>query len=319
MDECLTDRPNPDESLLQAGWELRSAFFPPVLHCSAPSAKRYEIDEYRNDPMRFATISVTGRACELRCEHCAGRLLESMIAAPTPEGLIEIGQRLCEQGCRGVLISGGADRQGRVPLLGFTGALAALKSLGLQVIVHAGLLDRRGAESLKQAGVDQVLLDVIGDEETMRRVYHLDLTPADCARSLAYLKEAGLSIAPHIVIGLHFGDIRGEAEALRMITEAEADRIVMVVMTPLPGTAMRACPPPPTESVGRLIALARILNPQTPVALGCARPAASKAEVEALAIRAGVTAVAYPSQQSVDLARSVGLEVRFSELCCSLL
>ena len=72
--------------------------------------------------------------------------------------------------------------------------------------------------------------------------------------------------------------------------------------------------------MGRLMALARILNPKTPVALGCARPPSPfKLDIERLAVRAGVNALAYPSQETVHEAERRGLRGEFSDMCCSLL
>ena len=307
-----------DELLLEA-WTIRQTHFPPILRLAAPGAKRYEIEGFRNNPDRFVAISLTGRACVLRCEHCQGQLLESMYPAPTPQLLRDLADELVARGCQGVLLSGGADRQGQVPLDGHLEAIAYLKARGLKVIVHTGLVDKATARGLKTAGVEQVLVDVIGDEETIRQVYHLDKKPQDYAATLAALKEVGLTIAPHVVVGLHFGRIRGELTALEMITAAEPEAIILVVLNPLPGTPMGRFPPPSAEAVGRLAAVARILNPERQINLGCARPPGpTKARMERLAITAGINALAYPSETSIAYARSLALAVEWVEMCCSL-
>ncbi|MBM4466611.1 MAG: radical SAM protein [Chloroflexi bacterium] len=310
----------PLEELLVEAWSIRRVHFPPVLKLAAPGARRYEIEGFRNNPDRFVAISLTGRACILRCEHCQGQLLESMYPAPTPQVLRDVADELVARGCQGVLLSGGADRQGRVPLDGHLEAIADLKSRGLKVIVHTGLVDKAMAWGLKTAGVDQVLVDVIGDEETIRRVYHLDKKPQDYAATLAVLKEAGLAIAPHVVVGLHFGRIRGELAALEMITATELEVIILVVLNPLPGTPMAHFPVPSAEAVSRLAAVARILNPERQISLGCARPPGpTKARMERLTITAGINTLAYLSETSIDYARSLSLKVEWAEMCCSLL
>lgn len=310
----------PAEELLDRAWALRSAHFPPVLELAAPGAKRYQMEGFRNDPHRFAAISLTGPSCALRCEHCRGQLLESMHAATTGLGLRHLGDKLAARGCQGVLLSGGSDYQGQVPLRDHLDSIAYLKDLGLQVIVHTGLVDEATARDLKTTGVDQVLVDVIGDEETIRQVYHLDKKPQDYAATLVVLKEAGLVIAPHVVIGLHFGRIRGELAALDMITRADPEAIILVVLNPLPGTPMARLAAPSAETVGRLSAVARILNPRRKISLGCARPPGpAKAEMEHLAIAAGINTLAYPSESSLGYARSLSLDTIWTEKCCSLL
>ncbi len=311
-------RDKPLEELLSLAWKLRKSNFGDVLFVSAPSAKRYEIAGFKNSPRSFVNVSVTGSACALRCEHCGGKLLESMHHVSSEEELIALGRWLVERGAEGVLISGGATKEGRVPLRGFEQALAELRRMGLRVIVHSGLVDEEDARSLKRAGVEQVLLDIIGDEATIKEVYHLNKTPADYARALEHLKREGLSIAPHIVVGLHRGEIRGEYEALRMITRAKPEAIVVVVLSPLYGTRFEGIAPPPPEEVAKLVAVARILNPKARLNLGCAKPAKDKAEIETLAIDAGINTVAYPSEEALRYAEERGLELRFSELCCTL-
>jgi hypothetical protein len=311
-------REKPLDELLQRAWQLRQDNFEDVLYVSAPSAKRYEIASFKNSPRRFVNVSITGSACALKCEHCQGKLLESMHHVTSPEELLILGKRLIEQGCEGMLISGGADSEGRVPLRRFAQAMKKLREMGLKVIVHSGLVGEEDALSLKRAGVEQVLLDIIGDSATITEVYHLNKKPADYSRALEHLKREGLSIAPHIVVGLHRGEIRGEYEALRMITEANAEVIVIVVLSPLYGTPFEGVAPPPPREIARLIAIARILNPRAKLNLGCAKPAKAKAEIETLAIDAGVNTIAYPSEEALSYAEERGLELRFSELCCTL-
>jgi uncharacterized radical SAM superfamily protein len=315
--EGLFHRPWAD---LQAeAWETRRRHHPDELVFAVPGAKRYETECYVNDPHRFASISLTGQCCALQCEHCRGQLLAGMLPAPDPEVLLSLGRQLLDQGCEGVLISGGADVDGAVPLKPHLAAIAQLKSWGLQVIVHTGLLDRETAEGLKAASVDQVLFDVLGDESTIRQVLHLDRTPDDYAQTLALLRKVGVPVAPHVVIGLHYGQLRGELAALETIRRVGAEVIVLVVLRPLPRTPMADMQPTSPEAVGRLAAVARLCNPDTPVTLGCARPAGpDKLAIEHLALLAGVNAVAYPDPATVHLAERLGLQTRFIERCCTL-
>ena len=309
----------PLDELLAEAWATRQRHFPPRLYLAAPGAKHYQVATFSNDPRRFVPISLTGAACALNCEHCRGRLLETMRPALTPDALVALGRRLVETGCQGVLISGGADREGQVVFDGYFDALAELKALGLVVIVHTGLTDAETARRLKEAGVDQALIDVIGDRETARRVYHLDKGPADYAAALEALCAAGLEVIPHVVVGLDFGQLRGELEALRIVSQADAAATVLVGLNPLPGTPMAGVRGPSPEDMARLVAVARLLTPTRPVKLGCARaPGPDKPRLECLAIDAGINAIAYPTDEAIAHARARGLSVEFAEVCCSL-
>ncbi len=309
----------PWTELQAAAWDIRRRFHAPELALAVPGGKRYETEQYRNTPHTFANISVTGRQCDLMCDHCRGRLLETMRPTPTPADLLALGERLLDQGCEGVLISGGADETGAVPLKPHLDAIARLKSWGLRVIVHTGLPDRETAEGLKRADVDQVLLDIVGDSATIRDVLHLDQTPDDYAAALAMLRELGLATAPHVIAGLHFGQLRGELAALDIIQAVGADVVVLIVLRPLPRTPMAETPSMDPESIGRLAATARLLCPQIPLTLGCARPAGRpKVNMERYAVMAGVNGVAYPDPSTVQLAAALNLRTMFVESCCTL-
>ncbi len=308
------------DALIERAWGVRSRSFEPLLGVSAPSPKVYSTSSFRNRPGRFAHISVTGLRCALRCEHCKGRLLRDMLAATTPEELVRLGSALREGGCSGVLISGGSVKEGYVPLLPFAGAIQRLRTLGLKVIAHTGLTDRRTATALKRAGVMQVLIDVMGDSRTIRGVYHLNKRPSDFRSALLMMRGLGMDIAPHVLLGLHYGVVRGEYRALQYVTEARPQVLVVISLTRIRGTPMESVTPPAPEDVARFIAVARLLNPRVPLILGCMRqPGPDKPILERLAVDAGANAVAYPLDETVRHARRRGLRPVFTEECCSLM
>ena len=116
---------------------------------------------------KYPAISITGNQCSLNCEHCRGTLLTSMLPAETPEQLVGrcLSQR--DKGAFGVLISGGCDRMGRLPWKRFFPAIEKIKKeTDLFISVHSGIVDAATARDIKNAGVDQALLDIIGDDET---------------------------------------------------------------------------------------------------------------------------------------------------------
>jgi uncharacterized radical SAM superfamily protein len=309
------------EDLLTEAWEIRSKNFPSTLVVSAPSPKTYITDHYQNKRNKFVNISLTGTACALNCEHCKRKLLDSMLPATTPAKLQQLGDSLVEKGCEGVLLSGGALASGGVSFDGFYDAIKYLKDKGLKVIAHTGLVeDDEVAVNLKNAGVDQVLIDVIGDEDTIQQVYHLKKTPDDFDRTLNLLNKAGLSLAPHIVIGLNYGKIKGEYNSIKIISKINPDVIVLVVLSPLHDTPMEGSTPPSPAEIARIAAITRIINPNTPITLGCVRPAGiDKPETEKLIVRSGVNGITYPLDSTLDFAESLGLEMKFKETCCSLL
>ena len=305
-------------AMVQQAWEIRKGFKPEISF-SVPGTKHYDNACYSNRPFSFAHLSVTGEACACRCAHCEGALLKTMIGATSPQTMRRAVDNLLKKGCRGILVSGGSDANGEVPLQPFAEAMGYAKRMGFKVLVHGGLIQQETAAMLKEAGVDQVLMDVIGDVATLREVCHLDRKPDDYLQSMLCCRDAGLSIAPHIVIGLHFGQIRGEWLSLEMIRQADPEMIVLVILAPARGTAMAGIHPPSTDDAAEIMAAARISNPATPITLGCARPPGNyKRRAETDAVDCGLNGIAYPDEETVAYAQAKGLKTVFSEYCCSL-
>jgi uncharacterized radical SAM superfamily protein len=303
-------------------WETRRENFGEKIYFFAPSLKRYDISEFKaRRNTFFVPISITGSACQLSCDHCRGKILEGMLSARDPRSLWTLGKRLSERGCRGLLITGGSLKDGRVPLIEFMPAIGRLKSeLGLKIAVHTGLVDERLADELAGAEVDVAMVDIIGSEETVGNIYHLRASLSDFENTLEMLIKRGIRVSPHVVIGLHWGKIIGEKRALGIISSYGIYSLVLVILTPLHDTPMKGISPPRLEEVGELFAGARSHFPSTPILLGCARPPGGyKDKVERLALRMGLNGIAYPGEKVIKLARRAGLKPIFSQYCCSLI
>lgn len=266
---------------------------------------------------RYPAVSITGKRCELGCAHCAGRLLEPMLPAETPEALVELARRLAEEGALGMLVSGGSDCAGRLPWGGFLNALREIKeTTRLQVSVHAGLVDPETARGFGRVGVDAALVDVIGSEETLRDVFHLDGGFAAIEASLEALAGSGVNLVPHVVIGLRGG---GEERAVEMIAALGIATVSFVIFMPLRGTALEGAVPPELSYVADILAFARERVPRAVHSLGCARPRDRYGErVEVVALIAGVNRLAVPTGGAETAARELGLEVMRQETCCSV-
>jgi len=301
---------------------IRRASFPDRIRFHAPGLKRYETSEYAGqDAAEFVSISLTGTACSLGCDHCKMAVLRGMDDLSRFDGtLFELCARLAARGARGVLISGGSDAKGRVPLLEHVPDLVrARRELGLVVRVHPGLPDEATCAALAEVDVDGAMVDIIGHEDTIREVYHLDATPDDYEVALARLARHGVPAVPHIVLGLHFGRMLGEERALEIVARHPPRLLVLVVLMPLGGTPMAGVEPPPLAEIGAFFAAARAALPTTPVMLGCARPLGElKGKIDRLAVDAGLNGIAYPADGVVAYARERGLEPSFVNACCGV-
>ncbi len=312
----------PLNELQTEAFRIRKAHFGNELTFSVPGTISYHDNNLPFHRERFAAISVTGTLCDLHCGHCRGKLLESMIPAEDPDTFFQIIERLRSNGALGVLVSGGANKNGEVPLDKFIPLIREVKTKTpeFKVICHTGLIRKETAIALKEARVDQILIDVIGDEETIREVYHLNKRVEDYEETLRMLKETGHCLAPHIIIGHHYGEIRGEWRALEIVTRVRVETIVLVVLKPLQNSKSHRMRIPKPEETSRVSAIARILNPKVPIRMGCIRPAHPwKAEMEKGCIASGANTIAYPLQGTIEYAAEIGLESKFVEMCCSLL
>jgi uncharacterized radical SAM superfamily protein len=291
-----------------------------TIHFYAPGLKRYRTAEYRDqDPARWVSISVTGAECALACDHCNSRVLDGMVGL-RGASLFDLCAGLRDRGARGILVSGGCDRRGRVPLLRHVPDLVrARRELGLRVRVHPGLADEATAAALGEVDLDGAMVDVIGAEETIRSVYHLDVPVEEYERALERLERHGVPLVPHIVLGLHYGRFLGEWRALEMIGHRRVKLLVLVMLMPLTGTPMAGVTPPALDEVGGFFDGARRALPSTPIMLGCARPLGPmKREIDRLAIDAGLSGIAYPAEGIVAYAESRGLRPEFHDACCGV-
>jgi uncharacterized radical SAM superfamily protein len=308
-------------AVVSEGMRLRVERFGTAIEFYAPGLKRWQSSEWTPErPNRFLPVSVTGTACALQCDHCRTKVLEGMVTLGEERDLFATARRLRERGTDGILVSGGSQRHGGVPLLPHLDAMRRVREeLGMRVVVHSGVVSPKLAAGLAAAGVDGVMLDIIGAEETIRDVYHLDLVPADFERALELLARHGLRIIPHIVLGLHYGRLLGEWNALEMIARYPVSTLILVVLTPLVGTPMAHLPPPPPADVSDFFATARARMSDTRVNLGCGRPMGEmKVALDRAAINHGLNGIAYPAEGMVAYARERGLEPAFHEYCCSL-
>ncbi len=303
------------EKLLQKAREISWEKFGKKITFYLPGMIRYG-----NETGLYPAISVTGKKCELKCEHCNGRVLEPMISATTSESLLDICLQIDKKGYIGCLLSGGSDLKGIVPWDKFVDTIAEIKKrTSLSVSIHTGIISPETAGRLKDAGVDQALIDVIGDDETVEKIYHLKNGRSLIYDSLKALHSAGIPMVPHIVAGLSYGEIKGEIKAIKMLREFNLRALVIVVFTPFKGTSMESIVPPAPKEVAKIIALARINLPDTMISLGCERNRGKDGfETEVFAIDAGINRIAIQSDYAIKRAQEYGLEINYQKTCCSI-
>jgi uncharacterized radical SAM superfamily protein len=268
----------------------------------------------------FPSISVTGNSCALMCKHCKGKLLESLVTATTCDMLEKKALMLHEQGAKGILLTGGCDERGHVPINNLIPAIKAIKEkTELLVIAHTGFISLGDAEALKGSGLDGIGFDVLGDMGTAREVYGLEVSEKEYTESLRAIEDSGIMIFPHICVGLHFGELRGEFRALELIRTIKPATIIITGLMPVPGTQMAHIKPKPSD-FKKVIKRAVEMFTDTPIVLGCAHSSGKdRADIEKIAMLCGVSGIAAPTMATVEFAKESGYEINYYGTCCGLI
>ncbi|MHA1754071.1 MAG: radical SAM protein, partial [Candidatus Odinarchaeia archaeon] len=269
----------------------------------------------------FPSISLTDNRCSLKCSHCNGKYLAGMISISDYNSLIELGLDMEKKGAIGILISGGCDFEGKIPLENYINEIKELKEkTHLFLNLHTGLITPQTMLALKKIGVDSISFDVIGDENTIKSILHLNKTPKDYYQILRNFKIQQLenNVIPHICLGLNKGKIKGEFQALEYLKPFNFKLIVLIIFTPTKGTILESYNPPSIYVINRFMSLMRLAFPKTELSLGCMRPRKKlKSAIDELIIKSGFNRIVMPSTKLIEIAKKNGIKVvKFKGCCC---
>ncbi|MDF1557103.1 MAG: hypothetical protein P1P80_02825 [ANME-2 cluster archaeon] len=267
----------------------------------------------------FKPVSITGTDCDLKCKHCSAHYLEHMVDASSND-LFLIAADLDRQGEQGMLLSGGSRCDGSVPTYEHGDTVRSVKSaFHLKISAHTGLVDPQQAASLRDYGLDMALVDVIGSESTIQDVYKLDRTPRDYESTLSNLAAEGIALAPHIIVGLHGGELDGELRALEMVQQYDPEVVVIVVFIPTGGTEYSTARKPDINDVVEVMTAAREMFPSTPLSLSCVRPGGRyRSILDECALLSGLDRIAVPGRHCYRTAEELGFDIReVDRMCCS--
>ncbi len=268
-------------------------------------------------PTATVAISVTGEACGLNCAHCGARYLKGM--RPPDEALAAF----IDLSARSVLISGGSDAYGHVPIEGWPERVSE-DHPHLSINCHTGILDEDGISRL--AGVaDVISFDYVNDIRITEGVYGSKSAPGDYVRSFVLASNAVPTI-PHITVGLLGPDSEpyfsvGVLDEIRALADSgsipEPPGVVVIVFRPTKGTRMEGVMPPSEATAADVIRHAKETFPNSPVSLGCMRPAGGyRSRLDILALKAGADIIVMPAKEAVLWAQSEGFEVLAADECC---
>jgi len=221
-------------------------------------------------------------------------------------------------GASSLLLSGGCDERGRVPVLAKLGLVQELKRKrpSLRLNWHVGLIDEEAAEAIAPLA-DVISFDLVGDDETIAEVYGLTASVEDYRATYRMLRRH-TKVVPHITVGLRGGRLGGEYRALEILGEEGLEQLAVLVLRPTRGTRYESYTPPSVGEVSEFLTWARRAFPQVSIFLGCMRPGgAYRTELDSWALLAGVDGIVQPSPVAVKLAKELGLTITRWEECCA--
>ncbi len=265
----------------------------------------------------FTPVSLTGTRCSLECRHCNSHYLSHMLDGSDGKLHFEA-SKLADRGAKGILLSGGSAADGSVPTYEQADIIQKIKrDTRLKISAHTGIVNELQAQTLSKY-LDMALVDVLGDDETIHDILGIDARVQDYENSLNYLSSAGISLAPHIIVGLHNGKLRGEFRALELVKKFNPRVVVIVVFIPTKGTALEGVAPPELEDIVKVITKARKIF-DIPISLSCVRPGGRyRSMLDTYAILGGIDRIAVPSRKAYTTCGGLGLDiVEIPKMCCS--
>jgi len=261
----------------------------------------------------YPTISITGNKCLLNCSYCRGRYLDGMVSAVTPELLYQAAKSLKKKAAKGILVSGGFDKDGVLPIRPFLPTIRRIKEeLGLLVSVHPGLVDREMACLLRESKIDIVDFQLVVDPIVIKEMQGLERGPLGYMESLdALMKYGPPYIVPHIPIGFRDGDATTEKEAVDLAKDYDPYLLTVLFSIPPPTSAIQGF----ISDLEKLLSFLRYArSSKYETAIGCMRPPKMRESLDVYAVEERlVDRVAVPDLRVVN---KFGMKV--IRACCSI-
>ena len=235
---------------------------------------------------------------------------------------MEICKVFKEKGANGVLLSGGCDSSGcLLNLEKFLTAIKKAHEMGHIIKLHTGLCDERLAKLVADTGVDIVSQEIVGDPETVKDIFELDVGVKVYFETFRHLQEAGVPhLCPHLCVGLYKGELRGELRALEMMRDTFVpSSLAIIVFRPTKGTQLEDVSAPSPDDLGLVVRTARQMFPDTKLILGAMRPRSStrndpnkdvRIALEKAALENGIDGIEIPSKKIINIARRNGYRIK---------
>ena len=165
-----------------------------------------------------------------------------------------------------------------------------VKELGMEACVTLGMLDESQALRLKEAGLDAYNHNIDTSRENYRSIVRTR-TYDDRLRTLENVRKAGITVCSGGIIGM--GESKDDrCEMLRTLANLSPppESVPINALVAVKGTPLGDMPPVDPLDLVRMIAVARILMPDTRVRLSAGREGLSR-EAQMLCLMAGANSI----------------------------
>lgn len=264
---------------------------------------------------KFPAVTITGYSCDLMCDFCRGKLLRGMIPVKRPRELYDLANKIWEKGCKGLLISGGFDRHGKLPIKPYLETIKSIKrDFDLIISVHPGFLEREIMVKLKECRVDVIDYEFVLDPILLKNM-HLNLTPEKMIKHFQEWFRVGFEyVAPHILLGLRGYISNWDYKALKILSQFNPYLIVLLIFTPIKGTPLGSLHPPLVKDIMNYISYATKMLQYSEISLGCVRPIEYKNSLdELLILNRLVMRIVNPHKKFIEKYNLLKVEA-----CCSI-
>lgn len=237
-------------------------------------------------------------------------------------------------GITSFLISGGCDKEGKVPILPYQEQLKAL-SKRYKLNAHVGLVTEKDIKPFQDI-FSAVSFDFVSSDRVIKEVYHLNKTLKDYLASYRAIQKY-LPIFPHITLGLYKGQLTSPSHNKNLslshagkhiqgweyqtvdilVQQLQATTIVLNIFIPTQETKFASCKPPSLRQLEKYFSYVRTTYPGIKLVLGCMRPRGSyRTSTDQLAVKYQFQSIVLPTKPAQNVAKNMGYTIQESYECC---
>jgi len=240
-------------------------------------------------------MSIKTGACSEDCAYCAQSKSSNHVKS-TPltniESVIEQAKAAKQKGTIRFCMSASGKAPLKEEFQSILAMISAVKKLGLETCMTLGLVSKKEAIQLKDAGLDVYNHNIDTSAQYYTKIISSH-TYQDRINTLQNVSEAGLEICCGGILGM--GESRQDRiDFLWQLTKLpkSPNKIPLNRLVPIPGTPLENVPPIDTFEFIKTVALTRILFPKAVIRLAAGRDTMSP-EMQAFCFMAGANSIFY--------------------------